>query len=47
MAFMVAISCSQLLVPIVVTGMTIVLEDSALVSNWKGCFSDIKEESLL
>jgi len=47
MAFMVAISSSKLFVRIVMTGMTMVLEDSASVSDWKTCLSNDEEESLL
>ena len=47
MAFIASISSSQLFVPIVMTGMTTVLDDSTLVSDWKACLSDDKEESLL
>ena len=46
-AFMAAISSSKLFVPIVVIGMTMVLQDSASVSEWKTYLSDIEEESLL
>ena len=44
-AFMTPISSFQLFVPIVMTCMTAVLEDSALVSKWKACFSVAEEES--
>jgi len=47
MAFMAAISSSKLFVPIVITSMTTVLEDSASVSDLKTCLSDGEEESLL
>jgi len=47
MAFMAAISSSKLFVRIVMTGMTTILEDSALVSDWKTCLSVGEEESLL
>jgi len=47
MAFLAVISSSKLFVPIVMTGMTTVLEDSALVSDWKICLSDGEEGSLL
>jgi len=47
MAFMVAISSSKLFIPIVIIGMMTVLEDLTSVSDWKTCFSDGEEESLL
>jgi len=47
MPFMAAISSSEFFVPIVMTSMTTVLEDSASVSNWNACLNDVKEESLL
>jgi len=47
MAFMEAISYSKLFVPIVITGMTTVLEDSASASYWMTFLSDSEEESLL
>jgi len=45
--FMAAISSSKLFVLIVITGMTMVLEESTSISNWKTCPSDGEEESLL
>jgi len=45
MAFMVAISSSKLFIPIVMIGMTMVLQDSPSVSNWKVCLNDGEEES--
>jgi len=47
MAFMAAVSSSKLFVPIVMTSITTVLDDSASVSDWNACLSDGKEESLL
>ena len=47
MAFMAGISSSKLFAPMFMAGLTIVLEDSALVSNWMTCLSDGEEESLL
>jgi len=47
MPFMAAISSSEFFVPIVMISMTTVLEDSASVSNWNGCLSNVEEESLL
>jgi len=44
---MAAICSSKLLVPIVIIGMTMVLEDSTLASDWKIYLSNGKEESLL
>jgi len=44
---MAAISTSQFFVPIVLIGMTMVLKDLTLVSDWKACFNDGEEESLL
>jgi len=36
------ISSSKLFIPIVMTGMETVLEDSASVSDWNACLSDVK-----
>jgi len=47
MAFIAAIYSSKFFVPMVMTGMTTVLEDSASVFDWKTCLSDGAEESLL
>ena len=46
-ALMVAISFFQLFVPIIMTGMTIVLEDPTSIIDQKACFRQNEEKSLL
>ena len=46
-AFIATMSSSQLFVPIVMTGMVMILKGSALVFGWKAPFGDGEEESLL
>jgi len=47
MAFILAISYSKLMEPIITAGITIILEDSALVFNKRALFSEGEEELLL
>jgi len=46
MAFMLAISSPRLVEPAILVGMTIVLEDSASVSNMRAPFGEGDEDSL-